>query len=492
MATQLKQDRKSDQTGLPLTEAYKTLGDNFSSTVIPTPCKSPFLLDFNENLAQELGLGSNLENNQRILDILSGTKVPQGAKPKASFYAGHQFGALTPDLGDGRVYTLGILDTPNPAELQIKGAGATPYARGLDGRYILKAAIREYLGSEAAHHLGIPTTRALSLVGSPETAEREGPEPIGVLARTAPSFLRFGHIEGLHVRRDTKTLEALLNYAIEGHFPEAHELSGEEKYSSFFYQVIRRTAILAAKWQAFGFCHGVINTDNMSLLGLTLDYGPFGFMETYDPRYVCNASDVDGRYAYKSQPEMVYWNLQCLARPLSHFIQPKNIHHLIKYFIRKYQKTYLNTMLNKLGLKEYKENDQYLIRQALDMLHEHRVDYTIFFRALSGQDMQSLRNLFTVHDTLDAWLNAYTTRLESDEQTDAERQKMMLGINPKYILRNYMAQQAFDKIIEDKDMSYLKQIIALLSNPFEEQAGMGQFAGPSPEWAEELVVSCIT
>ena len=488
---------------IPLHQTFYSLGEDFFSIVPPTPFKtSPRLLHFNQAAAQLLGLASDIENEQEFVDIFSGKKPLQDAQPFAMLYAGHQFGFLTPQLGDGRAVIIGeILNQEQQKwELQIKGSGLTPYSRGGDGRAVLRSTIREYLCSEAMHGLGIPTTRALSIIGSDDEVYRENIETGAMLTRLAPSHIRFGSFEVFYYRKQYDQVKTLADHVLEHHYPEL--LSEANPYLALLIEVIKRTAKLIAQWQAVGFAHGVLNSDNMSILGLTLDYGPFGFMEAYQPGYVCNHSDDEGRYAFNQQPNIGVFNLSCLGQALLPLISDNHDKAAITATreLEKYNTIYVSyyaqMMRDKLGLKEEYKDDKLLLQELLDLMQSDRVDYTILFRRLCDFDSgnsnhnRAIRDIFIQREAFDNWAEKYAARLAMENTSDSERAVTMKQVNPKYILRNYMAETAIRKAEDENDYSEIDRLFKLLQNPFAEQPGNEVYAGYPPEWAEEISVSC--
>lgn len=488
---------------IPLHQSFYSLGEDFFSVVPPTPFETPSrLVHFNPEVAQLLGLASDIEKEQEFVDVFSGKQPLQDAQPFAMLYAGHQFGFLTPQLGDGRAIIIAEILNPEQQkwELQIKGSGLTPYSRQGDGRAVLRSTIREYLCSEAMHGLGIPTTRALSIIGSDDEVYRERIEPGAMLTRVAPSHIRFGSFEVFYYRKQYEQVKILADHVIEHHYPE---LRGESNpYLALLTEVTRRTAKLVAQWQAVGFAHGVLNSDNMSILGLTLDYGPYGFMEAYQPGLICNHSDHEGRYAFNQQPDIGVFNLSCLGQALLPLIDDDRGKAAIAATkeLEKYKPIYVacyaQMMRDKLGLKQQHQDDQVLLQELLDLMQSDRVDYTILFRRLCDFDTNdsdhnhAIRDIFIQREAFDRWAEKYTARLAKETTSASERATNMKQVNPKYILRNYMAETAIRKAEDDNDYSEIDRLFTLLQTPFAEQPENEAYAGPSPEWAEEISVSC--
>jgi uncharacterized protein YdiU (UPF0061 family) len=482
---------------------FLTLGEHYFSVVQPTPFESETrLVHFNENAAATIGLAKDAYHDPELFQIMSGRKTIENCVPFAMLYSGHQFGHYVDELGDGRAITLAeIKNAKNETwELQLKGSGLTPYSREGDGRAVLRSSIREYLCSEAMHGLGIATTRALSIVTSSDKIVREKIEPGALLTRIAPSHIRFGNFEVFFYRNQPKHVHTLADHVIKHHYPEL--LSEINPYRALLAEVIKRTAKMIAQWQAVGFSHGVMNTDNMSVLGLTIDYGPYGFMEAYDPGFICNHSDHHGRYAFDQQPDIGLFNISCLAQtllPLLHENSDKAqlmaVQEMKKYkhdYVRYYNKT----MQKKLGLTTVSDEDKLLLSDLLKMMKDDRVDYTILFRRLCDFDSSNLsnnnkiRDLFLQRERFDQWADRYQQRLSKENVPDTERQLKMKKVNPKYILRNYMTEIAIHKAQVNHDYSEINTLFTLLQNPFDEQPEYESYADFSPDWAQKISVSC--
>jgi len=476
--------------------SFAALGPAFFTELQPTPLPAPVLVCANSRLAEELGIAPSLIASPEAVQAFTGNLLPEGSRPLATVYSGHQFGVWAGKLGDGRAILLGELQTPaGPHEIQLKGSGRTPYSRMGDGRAVLRSSIREFLGSEAMHGLGIPTTRALCVTGSPAPVRREEIETAAVVTRTSPSFVRFGHFEHFSARGQETELRQLADYVIERFYPEcrlSERLAGNP-YAAFLEQVSERTASMVAQWQAVGFCHGVMNTDNMSILGLTIDYGPFQFLDAFDPNHICNHSDEQGRYAYSRQPNVAYWNLFCLAQALLPLIGDEQ---LALAALESY-KTVLpreleSRMRAKLGLRNVEPGDRELIEQALSLLAADRVDYTIFWRRLShaagGAALDPVRDLFLHRDDFDAWAGQYMARLEREDGREAAAARM-LRTNPKYVLRNHLGELAIRQA-KLGDHSEVEALLALVQAPFDEHPGCDDKAGFPPDWASHIEISC--
>ena len=488
---------------LPLSNSFTSLGESFYSRVQPTPFQSqPELVHFNRQAASLLELDPEFHQDATLADIFSGKQLLADADPISMLYAGHQFGHYVQQLGDGRAIILG--ETTNQQgqrwEIQLKGSGLTPYSRDGDGRAVLRSTIREYLCSEAMHALGIPTTRALCIVGSDDEVYREQIEPGAMLTRLAPSHVRFGSFEVFYYRNQFEHIRTLADYVIEHHFPELE--NQQDQYATWLETVIDRTASLIAQWQAVGFSHGVMNSDNMSILGLTIDYGPFGFMEAYDPGYICNHSDHHGRYAYDQQPNIGLFNLSCFAQAILPLLseEPEKAAEIAKEKLEQYQHLYIShyarQMRSKLGLTENMDQDQTLVNDLLALMAKDKVDFTILFRKLcdfSSDDSTTnapIRDLFLQRDAFDRWAEHYMNRLSEERSDDRQRSKHMKQTNPKYILRNYMVEIAIRKAEDEKDYSEIDQLFSLLQSPFDEQPELEHYAGFPPDWASHISVSC--
>jgi len=461
---------------------FLKLGEDFSTPIKTKSLDKAFLIHKNSQLYSELGL--SLSDDQ-LLKITTGENKFEQTTPIASIYAGHQFGYFNPQLGDGRscligqVQSSGINIQIESQELSLKGAGSTPYSRHADGRAVLRSSIREYLCSAAMQGLNIGTTKALTLVGSSTEVHRELLETAAIVMRVAPTHIRFGHFELFASRGQVAQVKKLADFVIEHHFPA---LQGSQMYADLLLEVVRRTAIMIASWQAQGFAHGVMNTDNMSILGLTIDYGPFGFMEKYNPQFVCNQSDHEGRYGFDQQPSIGLWNLTRLAEALSSLIDAKTIKAILQSYEQQLIKTYSDLMRQKFGLTQQHDGDHQLINQFLDLLRTYKKDYTNSLRNLTDLDSLSTDVNFS------SWLSLYDKRL-GDEKVD-DRAELMNNVNPKFILRNYLAEEAIREAEDNKSYEKISDLFDLLSNPFEEHVGSEDYTQEAPNWAQGLNVSC--
>jgi len=474
----------------------QSLGAGFGAVLPPRPVTDPHWVARSARLAGELGLTAWMDSPEAQA-VLAGNAMPAGTQPFASVYSGHQFGVWAGQLGDGRALLLGEVDTPaGTMEVQLKGSGMTPYSRMGDGRAVLRSSIREFLASEAMHALGIPTTRALAVVGSPLPVRREQVETAAVVTRVAPSFLRFGHFEHFaHTAADTERLRQLLAATIDRYFPA---LVGQpEPAAALLEEVARRTARLLAQWQAVGFCHGVMNTDNMSLLGLTIDYGPFGFLDAFDPGHVCNHSDHQGRYAYARQPGIAFWNLHALAQALLPTIDApveaagERLIAALEPYKAEFAATLVALLRAKLGLMSERAEDGALADDLLRLMAEDRADYTITWRRLSRleSEPEAVRDLFLQRDKFDTWARRYRERLAYESLPAAERATRMDRVNPKFVLRNHLAQAAIERA-QQGDFGEVERLLKVLERPFDEQPEHEADAGFPPAGADQIEVSC--
>ena len=470
---------------------FAHLGNQFSTRLQPQALPQPYSICRNHALARELGLEQSWFDSQASLHALVGNSVLPGIDPLASVYSGHQFGQWAGQLGDGRAILLGELETPGGGiELQLKGAGKTPYSRMGDGRAVLRSSIREYLCSEAMHGLGIPTTRALALTGSDAKVLREEIETAAVVARTAPSFIRFGHFEHFSYNDMHQELKTLADFVIDRFYPTCRDASNP--YAAFLEAVSERTAHLMAAWQSVGFCHGVMNTDNMSILGLTIDYGPFQFLDAFDPTHICNHSDTQGRYAYNKQPNIAYWNLFCLGQALLPLIGEQDLAlAALEPYKRIFPAALEARMLAKLGLTEPTADNKALIESTFKLLAANRVDYTIFWRTLGNFTPQSgheaLRDLFFDRESFNAWALHYSELLA--HVSIGLRAHLMLKNNPKYVLRNHLGELAI-RAAKLKDFGPLHTLQDVLQTPFDEHPAHSALAGLPPDWAGGIEISC--
>lgn len=462
----------------------------FYSELNPTPLRNARLFFHNRQLANDLGLSPSLFD-ARHSGVWSGETLLPGMQPLAQVYSGHQFGVWAGQLGDGRGILLGEqqLKQGGKVDWHLKGAGLTPYSRMGDGRAVLRSTVREFLASEAVHALGIPTTRALSIVTSDTPVRRETIEQGAMLMRVAESHVRFGHFEHFYYRREPEKVQQLADYVIAHHWPE---LVGQaESYQLWFQDVVERTAKMIASWQSVGFAHGVMNTDNMSILGLTMDYGPFGFLDDYQPNLICNHSDHQGRYAFDNQPAVGLWNLQRLAQSLSPFIAVDSLNASLEGYQFALMRAYGTKMRAKLGFLTEKKADNDLLMELFALMEKERSDYTRTFRMLSQTEQHDagtpLRDEFIDRAGFDSWYSRYRDRLRLEQVDDAERQKIMRAANPSVVLRNWLAQRAISAA-EQGDAAELARLHEALSQPFNE--GAEEFTRRPPDWGKHLEVSC--
>jgi len=497
---------------LALGEGYSALGDEYVERREPTPLPDPYLVAFNPDVAALIGLDEAQDVRPEFVRLAAGCSRFASVRPFAAVYAGHQFGSFVPQLGDGRAITLGEVHTSGGEryEWQVKGAGQTAYSRFGDGRAVLRSTIREYLCSEAMAGLGIPTTRALAIAGSDEPVFRETAETAAVLTRIAPSHLRFGTFEYFHYRSRFDAVRTLADYTLAHFFPGIARVASEaDRYAEFLREIVERTARLVAQWQAVGFAHGVMNTDNMSILGLTLDYGPFGFLDAFEPGFICNHTDAGGRYAFDRQPSVALWNCHALAAALSSLIAEDDAEAALAAFAPAFQTQYAQALADKFGLAQRRDDDAAFFVDALTALARNRVDYTNFFRMLSypaagggtaspqsnalvpgGRPVsEQIAALFARPDDAQALLQRYRARLASETRGDAARAAAMRRVNPKYILRNYLAENAI-RAARERDYSEIARLHAVMRSPFDEHPESDGYAASPPAWAAELSVSC--
>jgi len=480
---------------LSFDNSYTELPEHFYQRVSPTPLKSPYLISLNTEVARLLSLDPCDLTPERLAEVFAGHESLPGADPIAMKYTGHQFGVYNPDLGDGRGLLLGevINEQGERLDLHLKGAGKTPFSRFGDGRAVLRSSIREYLVSEAMHGLGIPTTRALCLVGSEELAMRDGRmEPCATVLRVTPCHVRFGHFEYFYYSRRHDDLKVLADYCLERYFPDC--LQQDNPYLAMFKEVTARTAKLVAQWQGYGFVHAVLNTDNMSLIGETFDYGPYSFMDSYKPNTISNQNDHKGRYAFAQQPAVVHWNLACLAQTLLTLVDKEALVAVLDSYPAQYEQAFLDLMRQRLGLLTAEESDTQLVEDLLQLFTQQAVDMNRFFRRLNGFDgsedsltklMQLLQNPAALND----WLLRYEQRLTRQPQSHAERAEQMNQVNPEFILRNYMAQEAISAATEG-DFTLVNDLLSLLRNPSEPNKQYAYYAESPPDWAGAICLTC--
>ena len=475
---------------------FAALPEAFHQRVAPTAVPAPYPIAWNEVLADELGWPGSLDD-PATLAVLAGNSVLDPMAPVASAYAGHQFGAWVPQLGDGRAIILGTLVTPDQrrVEIQLKGAGLTRWSRMGDGRAVLRSTIREYLGSAAMRGLGIPTTDALAIVGSDLPVFRERTETAAILTRVAPTHVRFGTFEYFAARRMHEEQRTLADFVIADHYPHLLALPATERHGAWYTEVVERTARLMAMWIAAGFAHGVMNTDNFSITGLTIDYGPYGWMDGYDPAFVCNHSDWAGRYGFDQQPMVGLWNCARLGEALHPLVDEPTALAALERYRTAYEDEVAARMRAKLGLAAAEDDDVPLATALLELMRQHGADYARTFRALSrwdGDDEDTLPPLVAEvgdRDALLPWLDRYATRLAREPRAAAARHAAMLATNPKFTLRNWVAQDVIQNA-ETRNHALVDEVRRVLEDPFAEHPAMERYATKPPEWAREIVVSC--
>lgn len=469
--------------------SYTRLPDSFYARLAPTPVKAPALIKLNRNLADDLCLDCDDLSSSEGIEVLAGNRLPRGADPIATAYAGHQFGSWVPQLGDGRAILLGEVIAPDGVrrDIQLKGAGRTPFSRMGDGRAGVGPILREYIISEAMAALGIPTTRALAAVATGENIMREAPMPGAILTRVARSHIRVGTFQFFASRQDTEALKLLADHVINRHYPDIAE--DTRPYKRLLEVVIDRQAELVAKWMGIGFIHGVMNTDNMSIAGETIDYGPCAFMDTFHPDTVYSSIDSVGRYAYGNQPRVAQWNLVCFAQCLLPLIDNNQDEAIavaqaaIDAYPACYDMHWQNVMRAKLGLMTAKEEDKTLIHELFACMAANQADHTLTFRGLCDLSVADnagnhvVSKLFDDSAAFNGWVVQWRARLATEDSEDAERQGRMRRANPRFIPRNHMVEAAIQAGLNG-DYGPFDDIVAVLSKPFDEQPGNERFAAP--------------
>ncbi|MGG4603487.1 protein adenylyltransferase SelO [Paenalcaligenes sp. Me131] len=470
-----------------------SLPETFYTLLQPSGLRDAQLLHANDDLAQRLGLSQALLHSPEMLAVLSGNAPLPGGQSLAAVYSGHQFGVWAGQLGDGRAHLLGAIDgSQGSQELQLKGSGLTPYSRMGDGRAVIRSSVREYLASVAMKGLGIPTTEALAIVTSPVPVYRETVERAAIVTRVAPSFVRFGSFE--HWLGHHDEMQSLLHYVVQNFYPALYEQSEDnaELARLLLTEVTQRTAYLMADWLTVGFCHGVMNTDNMSILGLTLDFGPFGFMDAFQANHICNTTDQQGRYAWNQQPSVGHWNLYRLASAMTTLgATPETLNPVLQQYEGWFLERYRENLCRKMGWQEWLEGDTQLVDDWWRLLHRDQADFSLSFRALAWAEKhpEAFLQCFHDQDQARAWVDKYRARVEADPQTSEQRQQSMNAANPLYVLRNYLAQQAI-AAAEKGDASVLSDLFTVLSNPFEERSGYERYAEVPPPEAQSIALSC--
>jgi len=474
--------------------SYARLPERFYTRQLPVPVATPGLIRVNHALAAELGFEPGWLESEKGTEFLAGNFILDGAEPIATVYAGHQFGGWNPQLGDGRAILLGEVITSKGTrfDVQLKGSGRTPYSRGGDGRAPLGPVLREYIVSEAMAKLGVPTSRALGAVTSGEWLMREGRKPGAVLARVAQSHIRIGSLQFFASRQDHDALRALVDHVIQRHYPQA--TPAENPVRQMLDGVISRQAGLVAHWQSLGFIHGVMNTDNMLLSGETIDYGPCAFMDEFHPATVFSSIDHGGRYAYQNQPQIAHWNLSVLTQALLPLLDDNQDRALasgqaaIDAFPGLYQSAYRDHMLRKLGITDGVSEDGQLIQDLLTLMQEEKTDFTLTFRHLSdlvdpaAAPGDGVGGLFELPEAFSPWLNRWQQRLNNDSFNAKTRQHQMFAVNPAYIARNHLVEEAIEAAEKQQDFEPFHRLVDVLSKPFEfDQANARYATPPKPE-----------
>ena len=478
--------------------SYTKLPKDFYASVDPTPVRSPSLIQFNTKLAEQLDINVSALSDQHLAELFSGNELAEGAEPLAMAYCGHQFGNLNPNLGDGRAILLGEVTATDGLryDIQLKGPGRTPFSRNGDGRAALGPILREYLLSESMHILGVPTTRALAAVSSGEEVMRERILPGAIITRVARGFVRVGTFQYFAIRGKIENTKALADYVIDRHYPELAD--SEKPYSALLETVIQQQAKLIAQWMQIGFIHGVMNTDNMSISGETIDYGPCAFMDEYHPAKVFSSIDRQGRYAYQNQPAAGHWDLCRLAEALIPLFDEDQdaaaakAQEAINTYPKHYEHYWLKGMAAKIGISKPDENDRELINDLLDCMADNKADFTLTFyhlsNALVAEDTndQPVRDLFEKPEAFDRWATQWRERLNAEQSSDEVRQAQMHSVNPLYIPRNHLVEAVIRAAEDNQDYQPFYELLDVLKQPYTEQAGKEKFAQP-PE-PEEAVL----
>ena len=464
--------------------SYSLLRHDFYSKQAQEPLNNPFLIHINKILLDELGLSK--ESYEDLMLIFNGTIQIPNIQAVSMNYAGHQFGQYVQQLGDGRGILLGEIEAKNKyLDIHVKGSGKTPYSRFGDGRAVLRSSLREYLCGEAMHGLGIPSSRSLMIFGSNDVVYREKSETAAMIVRTAKTHVRFGSFEKFFYDGLFDRHKELCDYVISQYLPDKEK--SNKKYSYLLESIVIKTASLIANWQSVGFCHGVMNTDNMSILGETLDYGPFGFMDNFNPSHICNLSDTSGRYSYQNQPYVGMWNCTALANTFKHLINKEEIAKIMSVYEKTYAKRLFALYKNKLGLKENRNTDEALVQELLNVMEVQKLDFTRTFRSLSN--ILKTNNSIKVDDSLKSWSQKFKERHDIEITDIDSRITQMNEMNPKFILRNYMLQNAIDQA-EEGSYKEIDILMKLITKPYEENLEYERYSEESPEWAKSLGLSC--
>lgn len=466
---------------LQLAYPYKKLDPIFYNDEVPIPLKNPRLISKNQKLIDEIGLDFS---DEELTLFLNGKLDIKFFSPYALAYSGHQFGYFVPNLGDGRALNFG---TKNGTHLQTKGLGVTKYSRNADGRAVLRSSIREYLMSEAMYGLGIPTTRCVAIIGSDTTVYRETTERCAIVMRSSSSWIRFGSFEFARIQHNPELSKQLADFVIEENFTHLKDL--KNKYEELFFAIVDKTITLMALWQSVGFMHGVMNTDNMNIAGLTIDYGPYAFMEEFQKEYICNHSDHEGRYSFANQPFIARWNLLVLAHSFKEIANHELLESYTNNFIGRFKEEYFSLMGKKLGFSETKFEDRELILQLFDVLEICKIDYTVFFYYLSCENYDGIIMMANNPETIKIWLDDYQNRIALEKVSIDERKSKMRKINPKYVLKNYILQDVI-KEVEKGDYELLNDMLQIAQNPYDEYPKYEKYALPTPKNLGGFICSC--
>ncbi len=466
---------------LQLEYPYKELNQIFYNDEKPVPLKNPKLISRNNKYIEEIGLDLS---DEELTQLFNGELKIKDFTPYALAYSGHQFGYFVPNLGDGRALNFGSF---NGVNLQTKGLGVTKYSRNGDGRAVLRSSIREYLMSEAMHGLGIPTTRALGIITSDTTVYRETTEKCAVVMRSSSSWVRFGTFEFAKTQHNTGLLKELADFVIKENYPDLATLNN--KYEVLFFTIVDKTITLMALWQSVGFMHGVMNTDNMNIAGLTIDYGPYAFMEEFQREYVCNHSDNKGRYSFTNQPFIARWNLLVLAHSFKEIANYELLENYLNKFIERFKEEYFEIMGKKLGFFKTHFKDRELILELFDVLEICKIDYTVFFYYLSCGNFDGILMMSEQYETMKNWLDNYKERINIEMILNEERMENMKKINPKYVLKNYILQDVI-KEVENGNFELLNDILEIAKNPYDEHLKYEKYAKQTPKNLGGFICSC--
>jgi len=497
---------KTTAESVPFDNSYARLPDHFYARIDPTPVASPRLIKLNVELARHLNLDPEFLATETGVAILAGNRVANGSEPLAQAYAGHQFGHFVPQLGDGRANLLGevIAVDGKRYDIQLKGSGRTPFSRGGDGRAALGPVLREYIVSEAMHALGVPTTRALAAVATGEFVYRETPQPGAVFTRVAASHLRVGTFQYFAARGDTDAIKALADYAIARHYPELAQASNP--YQSFLSAIIGRHAQLVARWMQLGFIHGVMNTDNTSISGETIDFGPCAFMESYRPDTVFSSIDHGGRYAYQNQPHAAVWNLARLAEALlpllaieagSEEAAVTRATESLESFDAQFQQARISGFLKKIGIGNAREGDEALVEDLLVRMSANKADFTLTFRRLayaaaSAEADKEVRALFSDPTSYDDWAVKWRTRLSEESESGQARAAAMRAVNPLFIPRNHLVEAVIQAAVQRQDFQPFHDLLDVVTRPYEDRPGLEKFTAPARPEEQVLETFCGT